>query len=118
MTFKGDLTTAVENLDVELLFSAEAGGDERIDSDKTLVVVAHWTGVAGSPDSYTWFRSWRLDCYAPTYEEMDEIAVAEHGTALIKALRPVVNIQSVVRGSNISGDYRYFFINLREKAII
>ena len=118
MTFKEKLTTAVENLDVEILFSAAAGGDERIDADKTLVVVAHWTGVAGPPDDFTWNPAWRLDCYAPTYEEMDETDFAEHAKALLKALRRAGAIQSVVRGPTAEGDYRYFFITLLEATII
>ena len=114
MTFIEDLKTAVEDLDIELVLTAAAGGQERIDTDKTLAVVVFWTGVSGLPSSQSWYRTWRLDVYGPTIEQVDEPGFVTHATDLVTAVRTIAVTQSVVRGSDRKDGSRYFFIALAE----
>ena len=115
MTFSDNVWTVIKALDVELVFS---GDDDRIVTDRLLVVYMYFTGFIGQPNSLTSQRQWQFGVLAPGKVELSETVYAEKLTELYQALRKICSIQTMTRLPNDEAGNRQMNIVVNETEVV
>ena len=80
------LTDSIIGQNAEINF-APLGTDDRIVTDKLLVVNVHFIGYLGAPNSLSWQRLWRLDVASVGANALNEPDFADEMDKFVRALR-------------------------------